>query len=418
MPGFLPYARQSIDEADIAAVVAVLRGDWLTTGPAVTAFEAELAAATGVRHALSCSSGTAALHLACAALDLAPGDAAIVPSITFLATANAVRYLGAEPVFADVDPETGLLTEAALAEALDRAEGAGLTPRAVFPVHLAGQCCDLAALARIAAARGAVLVEDACHAIGTRHVLPDGTTEPVGACRWSAMAVFSFHAVKTIAAGEGGGVTTNDPALAERVTRLRNHGMTRDPADFQNAELARAPDGSVNPWYYEMPEPGWNYRLTDIQAALGGSQLRRLGRLVAQRRALAERYETLFAEAGLPLRPIARVSRCLPAWHLFPVLIDFATAGTSRGDVMRALADAGVGSQVHYIPVHRQPYYAARNPGLSLPGADAYYHGTLSLPLFAGMSAADVDRVVGTLARILSYGEVRAKGAVRMAAGA
>jgi UDP-4-amino-4,6-dideoxy-N-acetyl-beta-L-altrosamine transaminase len=399
MPGFLPYARQSIEEADIDAVVEVLRGDWLTTGPAVDALEAGLAAATGAAYALSCSSGTAGLHLAAAALDLGPGDAAIVPTITFLATANAVRYTGAEPIFADVDPATGLLTETALAEACDRATSAGLKIRAVFPVYLAGQMPDMAALHAVAADYRAVLVEDACHAIGSLHCLADGSTLPVGACRWSSMAVFSFHAIKTIAAGEGGAVTTNDPDLAERLARLRSHGMTRDAEAFTAPDLARDADGMVNPWYYEMAEPGWNYRLTDVQAALAASQLGRLGAMAASRAALVARYD-----AGLapPVLPLARSPACMPAWHLYPVLIDFAGLGISRGSLMRRLASRGIGTQVHYIPVHRQPYYRARNPGLSLAGADAYYEATLSLPLFSSMSMMDVDRVADVLLDSLS----------------
>ncbi len=397
---FLPYARQAIEQADIDAVARVLGGDWLTTGPAVEGFEARLAAVTGAAHAVACSSGTAALHLACLALGLGPGDAAIVPTITFLATANAVRMVGAEPVFADVDPESGLVTPAALAEAGARATAAGLTVKAAFPVHLAGQCADMAALHAAAAALGAVLVEDACHAIGTTHLPPDGPV-PVGACRWSVMAAFSFHAVKTIAAGEGGAVTTNDPALARRLALLRSHGMTRDPEDFAARDLAFDADGRSNPWYYEMDEPGWNYRLTDLQAALGLSQLGRLDAAIQARRALVERYDELLAATGRVAQPIRRSPRCAPAWHLYPVLIDFARLGVTRGTVMRSLREAGIGSQVHYIPVHRQPYYARRNAAPRLPGAEAYYRRTLSLPLFVGMGSDDVARVVATLLPIL-----------------
>ena len=397
---FLPYARQTLDAADIEAVVKVLQSDFLTTGPALEGFEAALAQATGAVHALACSSGTAALHLALAALELGPGDAAIVPSITFLATANAARYCGAEPVFADVDPTTGLMTPSTLEEALGRTRAAGLRPRAVLPVHLTGQCAPVEALAAVAAGTGAVLVEDACHAIGTAHRGPGDERIPVGACRWSAMATFSFHAVKTIAAGEGGAVTTNDPALARRVALLRNHGMTREAASFRDSGLSLDDAGEANPWSYEMAEPGWNYRLTDIQAALAASQLRRLAAITAQRAGLAAQYDALLA--GGPARPIPRVEACSPAWHLYSVLIDFAGLGLTRAGVMKALRAAGIGTQVHYIPVHRQPYYAACNPGLSLPGADAYYAATLSLPLYESMRASDTGRVVSCLRTILS----------------
>jgi UDP-4-amino-4,6-dideoxy-N-acetyl-beta-L-altrosamine transaminase len=394
---FLPYARQMIDERDVEAVSAVLRGDWLTTGPAVERFEQALSTRCGAAHAVSCSSGTAALHLACLALGLGPGDAAIVPSITFLATANAVRMTGAEAIFADVDPDNGLLTPAAVEAACSRAEAAGLAVKAVMPVHLAGQCPDLAGLSQLARARGAALIEDACHAIGTYHACPDGSAAPVGACRLGDMAVFSFHPVKTIAAGEGGAVTTNDPVLARRMRALRSHGMTHDPAEFGNAELAFDRDGVANPWYYEMPEIGWNYRLSDIHAALALSQLGRLDRFVEHRRALAQRYDELLAPLGRVATPIRRSRGCLPAWHLYPVLIDFTAAGIDRAQLMAALRQAGIGTQVHYIPVHRQPYYRRRNPDLTLDGADRYYRRTLSLPLFAGMTLADVWRVVDEL---------------------
>jgi UDP-4-amino-4,6-dideoxy-N-acetyl-beta-L-altrosamine transaminase len=394
---FLPYARQHIDDRDIDAVAAVLRSDWLTTGPAVMRFEQALAQRCGVRHAVSCSSGTAALHLACLALDLRPGDAAIIPSITFLATANAVRMTGAEAVFADVDADNGLLTTSALEAAFDRAEAAGLKVKAVFPVHLAGQCPDMKALSDAARARGAAIVEDACHAIGTYHACPDGSAAPVGACRLSDMAVFSFHPVKTVAAGEGGAVTTNDPELAKRMRRLRSHGMVHEAAEFADPSMGFDDEGDANPWYYEMPEIGWNYRLSDLHAALALSQLGRLDQFVEQRRALAQRYDELLSGLGRLATPIRRSRGCLPAWHLYSILVDFAALGIERSRLMGELRAAGIGTQVHYIPVHRQPYYRKRQPGLVLDGADAYYRRTLSLPLFVGMGAPDVRRVVDVL---------------------
>lgn len=398
---FLPYARQFVDDHDIDAVTAVLRSDWLTTGPAVARFEQALAQRCGAQHAVSCNSGTAALHLACLALELGPGDAAIVPSITFLATANAVRMTGAEPVFADVDPDNGLLTVPGFEAACARAEAQGLAVKAALPVHLAGQCVDMGALSRAARARGVAIVEDACHAIGTYHACPDGSAAPVGACRLSDMAVFSFHPVKTIAAGEGGAVTANDPALTRRMRSLRNHGMTHDPGDFVDEAMAFDDTGATNPWYYEMPEIGWNYRLSDIHAALAHSQLARLDRFVEQRRTLAQRYDELLAPLAELVMPIRRSRGCMPAWHLYAVLIDFERLGMPRRELMAELREAGIGSQVHYIPVHRQPYYRRRNPGLSLDGAEAYYRRTLSLPLFVGMSIADVRRVTGALHDVL-----------------
>jgi UDP-4-amino-4,6-dideoxy-N-acetyl-beta-L-altrosamine transaminase len=395
---FLPYGRQTIEEDDVAAVAAALRGEYLTTGPAVAAFDEAFAAAVGARFALSCNSGTAALHLAAMALGLGPGDAAIVPSITFLATANAARYVGAEVVFADVDPRTGLLGPAEFEAALSRV--GALRPCAVFPVHLNGQCAAVTAIRRLAERHGIAVVEDACHALGVRH--EDG--EPVGSCPHSALAAFSLHPVKAIAMGEGGVVTTNDPALAERVARLRNHGMTRDPSRFQDAGLAFAAGGAAHPWYYEMAEIGFNYRAPDILCALASSQLGKLERFVARRQALAARYDRALGPLAPLVEPVPLVSWSGHAFHLYAVRIDFAAAGTTRDAVMAALRARGIGSQVHYIPVHRQPYYRERYGALSLPGADAYYARCLSLPIFPAMEESDVDRVVDALAASLGHG--------------
>ena len=395
---FLPYGRHEIDEDDVAAVAKVLRGDWLTTGPAVEAFEAALAAHTQAIYATVCASATAGLHLAMMALRLGPEDRVIVPSITFLATANAARHVGAEVVFADVDPDTALLTPAMLEAAVARAGGKA---RAVLPVHFGGRTVDLAGIAAVAERHGLAIVEDAAHAIGTTYGRGNAPRTPVGNCHYSRMAVFSFHPVKTIAMGEGGAVTTNDPALRESLARFRNHGMVRDPAAFENRDLGFDADGRANPWYYEMPEPGYHYRATDIQCALGLSQLGKLARFAERRRRLMDRYRQLLA----PLAPIVRLADpptdCEPAWHLCTALIDFAAAGVTRAQVMEALRGRGIGTQVHYIPVHLQPHYRRRYGTLSLPGAMAYYARCLSLPLFPGMADVDVDRVVDELAAIV-----------------
>ncbi len=393
---FLPYGRHLIEDDDVAQVERVLRGDALTGGPAVARFEQALAAQTGAPHAVACSSGTAALHLAALALDLGPGDAAVVPSVTFLATANALRYVGADVVFADVDAETGLLTPATLENALQR--GGGKRIKAVFPVHLAGQCADMAALEPLARRHDLNIVEDACHAVGARC-----GGRPVGACAASDLAVFSFHPVKTIAMGEGGAITARDPRLARRLCDLRNHGMVRDPARFQIRDQAFDADGEPNPWYYEMPEPGFNYRASDIHCALGLSQLAKLGRFVAERRRIVGWYAEALAPLAPLVKPVAQAPGCEPAWHLCAARIDFRAAGVSRARVMRALAAGGIGSQVHYLPVHRQPYYRRLYGDLHLSGADAYYERTLSLPLFVGLTEADVARVVGVLADALGF---------------
>jgi UDP-4-amino-4,6-dideoxy-N-acetyl-beta-L-altrosamine transaminase len=381
----LPYGRQTIEDDDISAVVEALRSDFLTTGPRVEAFETAFAETVGARHAVACANGTAALHLAMLALEVQPGEVVIAPSITFLATANCARYVGAEVVFADVDPLSGLMTPETLADALRRVGDRRL--RAVLPVHLRGDVADLPGLAALAGHAGAVLVEDAPHALGSTMTFGN-VAERVGDARHSAMATFSFHPVKTIATGEGGMVTTNDAALAERLRVMRSHGMVR-PA-------------GADPWWYEMPEPGFNYRLPDILCALGLSQLAKLPRFAARRRALAMAYETALA----PLAPVMRLA-ARPAWsgpvlHLMCVLIDFKAAGLSRRAVVERLRERGIGTQVHYIPVHRQPYYRGRYGELDLPGAEAWYEHCLSLPLYPGMADEDVARVADALRAVLS----------------
>ena len=383
--GFLPYGRQTIEDDDIAAVAAALRADYLTTGPTVEAFEDAFREVVGAGHAVACSNGTAALHMAMLAARIGPGEVCIVPSITFLATANCAAYVGADVVFADVDPDSGLMTPGTLVEALSRADGRRV--RAVLPVHLRGDVCDLPALEALAGAAGAVLIEDAPHALGS--TLKVGNhVERVGDCSHSAMSTFSFHPVKTIATGEGGMVTTNDSALAARLRLARSHGMTRTPG--------------ADPWLYEMAEPGFNYRLPDINCALGLSQLAKLPRFMARRRTLAALYEAALAPLAPVVRLAARPEGSDPILHLLVVLIDFAAVGKSRRQVVEALAARGVGSQVHYIPVHSQPYWQGKNGPLDLPGATAWYDRCLSLPLYPAMDDGDVARVVEALGDALA----------------
>jgi UDP-4-amino-4,6-dideoxy-N-acetyl-beta-L-altrosamine transaminase len=373
----LPYGRHEIDDDDIAAVAAVLKSDALTSGPAAEVFERALAETTGAKEAVVCATGTAALHLAMLGLDVKPGDQVIVPSVTFLASANCARYVGADVIFADVDPDTGLMGPPHFEEALDRARPGAV--KAAIPVHLNGQCCDMAGLRRIADSRGIALVEDACHALGGTYPGPTNTPVAVGACHASAAACFSFHPVKTVAMGEGGAVTTN-------------HGMERAPKTPAYPEYALDPDGSANPWFYEMADVGWNFRSSDIHAALGTSQLKKLKRFVARRAELVARYDAALRPLAPLVRPIARVGG-EPGWHLYVVLVDFEAAGKSRATVMRELLAAGIGTQVHYLPVHLQPYYRRRYGPLTLPGANAYYARCLSLPLFPAMNDGDVERV-------------------------
>jgi UDP-4-amino-4,6-dideoxy-N-acetyl-beta-L-altrosamine transaminase len=397
-PAFLPYGRQLIEDDDVAAVTTALRADYLTTGPTVEAFERAFAERVGAAHAVACSSGTAALHLAAMALGLGPNDWLVVPSMTFLATANAARFVGAEVEFADVDADTGLLTGATLAAALDRAKAAGRAVKAVSVVHLAGRIAPMRAIA--ARVRGLPVVEDACHALGTTYE-DSGSPARVGDQRHGTLATFSFHPVKTIAVGEGGMITTKDAALAARMRLARNHGMTRDPEALRERAAATSAEGKINPWYYEMHEPGYNYRLPDILCALGLSQLAKLDRFMSRRRALAALYDAALAPLAPAVRTVPPVPGCHPVLHLYVVLIDFGAIGMSREEVMAGLRARGIGTQVHYIPVHRQPYYRSRYGDITLPGADAYYRRALSLPLFPAMSDDDVIRVTQALAQVL-----------------
>ena len=380
---FLPYGAQSIDEDDIAAVVETLRSPFLTTGPKVAEFEAAVAEHVGARAGVAMCNGTAALHATCHALGLGPGDEVIVPAVTFLATANCVRYVGAQPIFADVCPDSGLVT----AETIE----AALSPRtrAVIPVHLTGRPVDLAPIRALTQQRGISLIEDAAHALGATY-----EKQAIGNGQWSEMAIFSFHPVKHMTTGEGGMVVTNDPEIEERLRRFRNHGMVH-----QEDALQREKPG---PRYYEQQELGYNYRITDIQCALGLSQLNRLNHFVQRRQQLAARYDQLLENCE-NVQPISRCEHdSESAYHLYSVLIDFDAVGSTRAQVMAGLRAAGIGTQVHYIPVPHQPYY--RDLGFELnnyPGAVRYYERTLSLPLFPRMDDEDVDRVVEALGKVL-----------------
>lgn len=381
--GFIPYGRQWIDEDDERAVLSALRSDFLTQGPAVRQFETELAAFVGARFAVAVSNATAGLHLSLAALELGPGEGITSP-ITFVATANAMAYVGLRPVFADVDLETvNLSPEATRAAVTDQT-------RVIVPVHFSGRPADMPAFRDIADETGVRLVEDAAHAIGSEQ-----GQGKVGDCRHSDATVFSFHPVKTMTTGEGGAVTTNDPELYERLLLLRSHGITRE-----RARLSEQPGA----WWYEQQRLGFNYRLTDLQAALGSSQLKKLERFIDRRLAIVDRYQAAFA--GLDwLRPPPPGGQARIGYHLFVVQIDFERLGRSRSEVMTALAAHGVGSQVHYIPVPRQPWYRETygEPG-RLPAADLYYDRALSLPLFPAMSDEDVERVIAAVRDLPSGG--------------
>lgn len=381
----IPYGRQDITQADIDAVTAVLRSDFLTQGPVVPRFEAAVAAQCRVPHALAVNSATSALHLACLALGLGPGDVLWTSPITFVASANCALYCGASVDFVDIDPATYNLCPRALEAKLIAAEAAGRLPKVVVPVHLAGQSPDLAAIRALADRYGFHVIEDASHAIGATYL-----GEPVGDCRYSDITVFSFHPVKIITTGEGGMALTRDPALAARMELLRSHGITRDPA-----LMSHAPDG---PWYYQQVALGYNYRMTEIQAALGLSQMARLGDYVARRRALARRYDERLD--GMPLRVPFQHGDGSSAWHLYIVRLDPAL---DHRAVFEALRAAGIGVNLHYIPVHTQPHYAAMGfvPG-DFPEAERYYAGAISLPLYPGLTDEMQDEVIAALRRAVA----------------
>ena len=372
----IPYGRQSIDGADIDAVVEVLKSDFLTQGPAIPRFEQAVADYCGAQHGVAVCNATAALHIACLALDLGPGDLLWTSPTTFVASANCGLYCGADVDFVDIDPMTYNMSVERLAEKLEAAERRGRLPKVVVPVHLCGQSADMRAIAELGRRYGFRIVEDASHAIGARY-----GNGPVGDCRYSDITVFSFHPVKIITTGEGGMATTNDAELAWKMRLLRSHGVTREPDRLQ----AQADGG----WYYEQLALGFNYRMTDIQAALGCSQLQRIDGFLERRRDLASRYDEALAEMRLK-RPWQQ-PESQSSWHLYVVRVDPAV----HASAFAGLRERGVGVNLHYIPVPRQPYY--RSLGFDpacWPEAERYYSEAISLPLFAGLSNAEQDVVI------------------------
>ncbi len=383
----IPYGRQQIDESDIDAVVAVLRSDWLTQGPAIEAFECAVAQRCDARYAVAVSNATAALHLACLAAGLGPDDWLWTSPNTFVASANCARYCGAKVDFVDIDPVTWNMDVAHLAAKLAHAEKLNRLPKILVPVAFSGQSCDMAAIRSLADAYGVLIIEDASHAIGATY-----QGRPVGCGDYADMTVFSFHPVKIITSGEGGMLLTNSAELQQRLYRLRSHGISRDPV------LMSEP--SHGPWYYQQLELGFNYRITDIQAALGLSQLSKLDGFLQRRRQLAARYDLLLQE--LPLCLPGRQAGVESAWHLYVVRLQLARIKRSRREAFDALRAAGIGVNVHYIPVHLQPYYRELGfcPG-DFPAAEAYYSEALTLPLHAGMFDSEQDQVIAALREVL-----------------
>jgi len=389
----IPYNRQKIEQDDISAVVEVLESDYLTTGPYVKGFENELVNYTGVNNAVSCCNGTAALHLSMMSLGIGEGDAVIVPAITFLSSANAPRFCGAEVIFCDVDPETGLITSETMEECLANIDIKSNTPKAVVPVHLGGQCCDMKSIGEVAKNNNLKIVEDASHSLGAYYLDGEGSDDYVGNCKYSDLTTFSFHPIKSITTGEGGMISTNDDDLASSLAALRNHGIEKDTINDINLN---------EPWHYEINKLAPNYRLSDIQCALGMSQIKKLNYFVKRRKQIAELYNSLIAPYQPILKPVKHVEYCYSAWHLYQVLIDFKSLGIERGAVMKTLAEKGIGTQVHYIPVNTQPYYKRRYGVHRLEGADYFYNRTLSLPMYVDLKDSEVHEVVSNLTVILN----------------
>jgi UDP-4-amino-4,6-dideoxy-N-acetyl-beta-L-altrosamine transaminase len=384
----IPYGRQDITTEDIQAVKSVLESDYLTQGPAVPAFEKKVADYCDTSHAVAVNSATSALHIACLALGLGPGDMLWTSPITFVASANCALYCGAEVDFVDIDPGTANLSVAKLEEKLKEAAKSGKLPKIVIPVHLCGQPCEMKRIWELSKEYRFRIIEDASHAIGAKY-----QGEPVGNCHYSDITIFSFHPVKIITTGEGGMALTNDAKLAEKMLLFRSHGITRDPA-LMNHE----PDG---PWYYQQIELGYNYRMTDIQGALGISQMERLDMYVSRRHEIANRYHRLLVDA--PVNTLVQHPDSYSAYHLYVIRLKLEKIKRTHQEIFQSLRDQGIGVNLHYIPVHTQPYYQKMGFNLGdFPESERYYAEAISLPMYAGLTDREQDQVVEALKKSLA----------------
>ena len=387
---YIPYGRQNISAEDIKAVIDVLESDYLTQGPWVPKFEQVVADYCGAEHALAVNSATSALHVSCLALGVTSDDIVWTSPISFVASSNCARYCGATVDFVDIDPKTYNISVEALADKLARSETAGTLPKVVIPVHLCGQPCNMAAIYELSLKYGFKIIEDASHAVGARYL-----DEPIGNCRFSAITVFSFHPVKIITTGEGGMALTNDLDLMVKMARLRSHGVTRDVD-----EMTHDPDG---PWYYQQLELGYNYRMTDIQAALGVSQFQQLDSFISARHKIAARYDGLLAK--MPVTLPWQSNDAYSAFHLYVVrLKPDGLPYNNHKQVFESMRAAGIGVNLHYIPIYKQPYYAAMgfNPD-DFPEAEKYYQEAITLPIYPGLTEAQQDDVVKNLRSPIGY---------------
>ncbi len=385
----IPYGKQDINQQDIDQVVNVLKSEFLTQGPQVPAFEQALVRQCGASHAIAVNSATSALHIACLALGLAKGDWLWTTPITFVASANCALYSGAKVDFVDIDPHTYNMSVERLEKKLVKAKREGRLPKIVLPVHMSGQSCDMAELSRLATEYGFKIIEDASHAIGGHY-----QHQPIGSCKFSDITVFSFHPVKIVTTAEGGAALTNNAELAQAMTLLRSHGVTRD-----QTQMVGESDGD---WYYQQIALGFNYRMSELQAALGVSQMERVTEFVAARQRLAERYQRKLAH--LPITLPQSCPDSASAWHLFIVRLHLNKLSLTRKQVFDALRAKGVGVNVHYIPIHTQPYYQKLGFNVGdLPVAEQYYSDAISLPLFHGMTIEQQDYVVKALCEVLVF---------------
>ncbi len=379
----IPYGKQNISEEDIEAVVEVLRSDFITQGPVVPKFEQAIANYVGASHCIAVNSATSAFHIAMLSLGVGPGDSVWTTPVTFVATSNAALYCGAEVEFVDICADTFNMDMDVLEAQLEKASAEGALPKVVVPVHLTGRSCDMQALDRLRKIYGFFVIEDASHAIGAHYC-----GKPVGSCVYSDLCVFSFHPVKIITTGEGGAITTNDRKLVRKLAALRSHGITRDPSEMKSND---------GPWFYEQHSLGFNYRMTEIQAGLGLSQMKRLDVFIKRRRELSKRYDENLGDHKV-LRPLMDTDESLSAWHLYIIRLDEGSDPLSRRHLFEKMRSDGIGVNVHYIPVPRQPYY--RKLGFDpqrFPVSESYYERALSLPLFYDMTEKQQDEVIQSL---------------------